>query len=89
MNSIIDVLKKRQGQINKGYTVEHDDEHTPEQILAFGGVTWSNPTRMNWSVQPLVFWLLLTGLTAQPLNKKACPLSTELSALALLRGLNY
>lgn len=38
-----DVLAERQKQIDKGYTPEHDDQHSPSQIMRYGGLTWHPP----------------------------------------------
>jgi hypothetical protein len=38
-----DVLAERQKQIDKGYTPEHDDEHTVAQLLRYGGMEWFLP----------------------------------------------
>ena len=40
-----DALAERANQIAKGYTPEHDDHHTPGEILAFGNIEWDEPTR--------------------------------------------
>lgn len=44
-----EVLAERDYQVKvKGYTSEHDDKHSPADLLAFGGVTWRpgySPTR--------------------------------------------
>lgn len=40
-----DVLNERQKQIDKGYTPEHDDQHSPSQIIRYGGWNWYRFTR--------------------------------------------
>lgn len=39
-----DVLAERQRQIDKGYTPEHDDEHSLSRIIGYGGWKWYPPT---------------------------------------------
>lgn len=43
--AVRDVLGERQKQIDKGYTPEHDDQHTPSQILSYSGAHWAGVTR--------------------------------------------
>lgn len=40
-----DVLTERQKQIEKGYTSDHDDKHSPAQILRYGGLIWHSFSR--------------------------------------------